>query len=101
MVTNEQNVAPTMLTEGRELHGRVGEDLVEGRKDGAGKAVPEDAMIIVPVRNAVAFPGMVAPLSIGRQISIAAVKEAVRTERPIGVLLQRDSSVDHPRADDL
>ena len=57
--------------------------------------MPADAMIIVPVRNVVLFPGLVAPLGVNRPASIAAVQEAVRTERRIGLLLQR-----HPEADD-
>jgi ATP-dependent Lon protease len=97
----EQSVAATVLTEGRDLPETVTGEPVERHRDGGSKVVPEDAMIIVPVRNVVAFPGMVAPLSVGRQISIAAVQEAVRTERPIGILLQRDSSVDTPRPEDL
>ncbi|MFL6711412.1 MAG: endopeptidase La, partial [Sulfurifustis sp.] len=63
--------------------------------------LPEDALIILPVRNTVLFPGMVLPLTIGRQRSIAAAQEAMRSERPIGVLQQRDPSVDVPGPNDL
>lgn len=64
-------------------------------------ALPEDAMIIVPVRNLVLFPGMILPLTIGREGSVAAAQQAVRGERPIGLLLQRDPSVDNPGPDQL
>jgi ATP-dependent Lon protease len=63
--------------------------------------LPEDALIIVPVRNIVLFPGMMLPLSVGRKRSVAAAQEATRRERPIGVVLQRDPSIDLPTADDL
>ena len=63
--------------------------------------LPENALIIVPVRSTVLFPGMVLPLSIGRRRSIAAAQEAVKGERPIGVLQQRDASVDMPTGGDL
>ncbi|MFL6648224.1 MAG: LON peptidase substrate-binding domain-containing protein, partial [Sulfurifustaceae bacterium] len=63
--------------------------------------LPEDALIILPVRNTVLFPGMVLPLTIGRQRSIAAAQEAMRSERPIGVLQQRDPGVDVPGPNDL
>jgi ATP-dependent Lon protease len=53
-------------------------------------ALPADAMIILAMRNTVLFPGMVLPLTIGREASVAAAQEAVRTQRPIGLLLQRD-----------
>src|SRR5512139_4123174 len=90
----------TVLTEGREVGGMIPPAPVEGRNNLSSKALPEDAVIIVPVRNVVAFPGLVQPFSVGRPSSIAAVQEAVRSERPIGILLQRDPSVDRPGADD-
>ncbi len=61
----------------------------------------EDVLIIVPVRNMVLFPGLVLPLTVGRKGSIAAAQEAVRSERPVGLLLQRDSQVEDPGPTDL
>src|SRR6478736_4044938 len=61
-------------------------------------SLPEDAIVIVPVRNMVLFPGMILPLNIGRESSIAAVQYAVRAERPIGLLLQRNAADDNPQA---
>ena len=66
-----------------------------------GKAVPEDALIIVPSRNVVLFPGVVFPLTIGRPGSIAAAQEALRAERPIGLLLQRQPDIDVPGPENL
>ncbi len=63
--------------------------------------LPEDALILLPVRNMVLFPGMILPVTIGREISIAAAQAAVKTERPVGLLLQRDRAVDVPEAHDL
>ncbi len=62
---------------------------------------PDDALIILPVRNVVLFPGVVLPITMGRERSIAAAQEAARSQRPIGVLLQRDSEVVEPGATDL
>ncbi|HTS55252.1 MAG TPA: endopeptidase La [Burkholderiales bacterium] len=64
-------------------------------------AIPDDALIVVPVRNMVLFPGMILPLNIGRESSIAAAQQAVRGERPVGLLLQRDPSNDSPGPDDV
>src|SRR5262249_48221901 len=64
-------------------------------------SIPAYALIIVPVRNMVLFPGMILPLSIGRENSIAAAQQAVRGERPIGLLLQRDRSHENPGPDDV
>jgi ATP-dependent Lon protease len=63
--------------------------------------IPQDAIIILPVRDVVLFPGVILPLSLGRERSIAAAQEAARGERPIGVVLQRDVGVDQPGPEDL
>ena len=60
-----------------------------------------DAVILLPVRNTVLFPGIVAPITIGRPKSIAAVQQAVREERPIGIVMQRDAEVADPGPNDL
>ena len=65
------------------------------------RPLPEDALIIVPVRNVVLFPGVVFPLTIGRERSRAAAQEAARLERPLGVLLQSKPDVDLPSPDDM
>jgi ATP-dependent Lon protease len=63
--------------------------------------LPEDVLCIVPVRNVVLFPGMVMPLALGRAKSIAAAQEAARSQRPVGVLLQRVTEADDPTPDQL
>ena len=61
----------------------------------------EDVLIILPVRNLVLFPGVVSPVALSRELSIAGAQEAVRTERKVGFLLQRDSDQDAPTPADL
>lgn len=63
--------------------------------------IPDDGLILLPVRNFVAFPGTVFPLAVGRAASLAAVEQAVREDRPIGILLQRDPNEDTPDAEGL
>jgi ATP-dependent Lon protease len=63
--------------------------------------LPEDALIIIPVRNLVMFPGLVMPITIGRKSTATAAQEAVRTERQVGILLQRDPDVAAPKPEDL
>ena len=74
-------------------------------KDGAGGGalppLPADALIIVPVRNTVLFPGLVLPITLGRPKSIAAAQQAVREQRQVGILLQRSADVDDPTAIDM
>ena len=61
----------------------------------------EDVLIILPVRNLVLFPGIVLPVTVGRSRSLAAAQEAVRTQRRIGLILQKDSSAEDPGPEDL
>src|SRR3954470_10857130 len=92
-------------------HGAVNNDgrgvdndtVISATRPGAHKrlALPPDALILVPVRNLVLFPGLVAPIQIGRERTIAAAQEATRTESQIGVLLQRDAASDMPQSGQL
>ena len=63
--------------------------------------LPEDGLILLPVRNTVVFPTMVMPLQVGRERSIAAAQEAARSERPIGIVLQKDGETASPEPKDL
>ncbi len=70
-------------------------------RDQDARPIPDDALIIVPVRNVVLFPGVVVPLSLGRPRTIAAAQEAARTQRPLGVILQRDPGEEDPAPEQL
>ena len=63
--------------------------------------IPDDALIIIPVRQMVLFPGAIAPITIGRAKSIAAAQQALREQRPVGIVLQRDPETEEPGPDDL
>jgi ATP-dependent Lon protease len=63
--------------------------------------LPADVVPIVAMRNVVLFPGIVLPVTLGRQESIAAAQEAVRTGRKVGLVLQRDPALEKPAASDL
>ena len=76
-------------------------DAAPGREGRAARPLPEDALIILPVRNVVLFPGIVLPITIGRERSRAAAQEAARAQRPVGVLLQSKPEVDEPGPNDL
>ncbi|MCL4775123.1 MAG: endopeptidase La [Burkholderiaceae bacterium] len=60
-----------------------------------------DLLIVVPVRDTVLFPGTVFPIAIGREASILAAQQALREERPIGILMQRDADTAQPGAIDM
>lgn len=63
--------------------------------------IPEDALIVIPVREMVLFPGAIAPIAIGRAKSIAAAQQALREQRPVGIVLQRSPEIEEPGPDDL
>jgi ATP-dependent Lon protease len=62
---------------------------------------PPDALIVVPVRNTVLFPGMVLPITVGRPLSIAAAQQAMREQRRLGILMQRNAEVTEPGPADM
>jgi ATP-dependent Lon protease len=63
--------------------------------------IPADAIIIVPTRDMVLFPNMLVPITIGRAKSIAAAQQAVREQRQVGILMQRDAGNADPTAIDM
>ena len=62
---------------------------------------PPDTLIVVPVRNTVLFPEVVFPITIGRALSVQAAQAAVREQRQVLIVLQKDPSVDEPGPDQL
>ena len=64
-------------------------------------ALPADALILIPTRGLVLFPGTVLPVTLGRQRSIAAAQAAIRLNQPVGLVLQRDPATEDPIAIDL
>jgi ATP-dependent Lon protease len=62
--------------------------------------VPE-SLSVLPLRDVVIFPGMITPLLVGRPRSLAALDEAMKGERLLLVLTQRQMNVDDPAPEDL
>jgi ATP-dependent Lon protease len=56
---------------------------------------------VLPLRNTVLFPGVVLPITVGRDKSIKAVNDAYKSDKLIGVLAQKDSTVEDPTVTDL
>ena len=65
------------------------------------KPIPQDALPIIPVRNLVLFPSVILPVAMRRERSVAAAQEAARSERPVGLLLQRDPDNNSPNPEEL
>jgi ATP-dependent Lon protease len=56
---------------------------------------------LLPLRNTVLFPGVVLPITVGRDKSIKAVNDAYKADKLIGVVAQKDSNVEDPEKKDL
>ena len=56
---------------------------------------------LLPLRNTVLFPGVVIPITVGRDKSIKAVTDAYKADKLIGVISQKDSQVEEPTVSDL
>lgn len=56
---------------------------------------------ILPLRNTVLFPGVVIPITVGRDKSIKLIKEYYKSERIIGVVSQKDADIEDPAFEDL
>jgi ATP-dependent Lon protease len=56
---------------------------------------------LLPLRNTVLFPGVVIPITVGRDKSIKAVNDAYKADKLVGVVSQKDSNVEEPIVTDL
>src|SRR5258708_10748884 len=92
---------PLSTDAGQRLGLPANDPFAKARGEGRAKPLPEDALIILPVRNVVLFPGLVIPLAVGRESSRAAAQEALRLQRPLGILLQNSPDTEAPGPDDL
>ncbi|MCG8581974.1 MAG: endopeptidase La [Bacteroidales bacterium] len=60
-----------------------------------------DILPILPLRNTVLFPGVIIPISIGREKSLKLIREIQKSKGVFGAIAQKDVKVDNPERDDL
>jgi len=70
------------------------------QEDPNGIEIPQE-IALLPLRNTVLFPGVVLPITVGRDKSIKAVNDAYKIDKLIGVVAQKDSNVEDPAVKDL
>jgi ATP-dependent Lon protease len=73
----------------------------EEDEDALNKIKIPELIPILPLRNTVLFPGVVIPITVGREKSIQLIKEYYKKDRIIGTVTQRDANKDEPKFDDL
>ncbi len=62
---------------------------------------PQEKSSVLPLRDVVIFPGMVVPLFVGREKSVLALENAMKTNSPVVLVAQKHSEIDDPKADDV
>lgn len=75
--------------------------LSEDEDGNADEQVFPEELPILPLRNTVLFPGVVIPITVGRDKSIKAVNDAYKADKLVGVVAQKDSSIEEPGINDL
>ncbi len=71
-------------------------------EDGNGDETPIPSELpLLPLRNTVLFPGVVIPITVGRDKSIKAVSDAYKADKLVGVVAQKDSNIEEPEVADL
>ena len=73
----------------------------DGLNDNSKKIKLPESIGILPIRNAVAFPGTITPLAIGREQSKTLLSEVIVNETIIGLITQKDPNIDKPTFDNL
>ncbi len=63
--------------------------------------LPPGVIALIPMRNLVLFPHVLAPVTVGRPKSIAALEHALAADEPVGIVLQKDAREDDPGLDGL
>ncbi|MDF2189513.1 endopeptidase La [Paraflavitalea sp. CAU 1676] len=75
--------------------------LNENEGDNGPEIVIPDELPLLPLRNTVLFPGVVLPITVGRDKSIKAINDAYKADKLVGVVAQKDSNVEDPTVTDL
>lgn len=86
MLNEDSELIPLMTPEDEEIINNEG--------------VPE-ILSILPLRNTVLFPGVVIPITAGRDKSIQLINDANKGNKVIGVVAQRDSEIENPILEDI
>ncbi len=103
--SNERNIEPKVdtLAEDTPIEGEVAEQIVtQINQEGSGHPPIPEELPLLPLRDTVIFPVLVAPIAVGRENSVKLVDEAVSGgDRIIGVVTMKDASVENATAADI
>ncbi len=100
---NAEIVAADTLADDMTIDGDVAEQIVtQINQEGSGHPPIPEELALLPLRDTVIFPVLVAPIAVGRENSVKLVDEAVSGgDRIIGVVTMKDPSVENATAADI
>ncbi len=78
----------------------IATDFVDGNTE-IDKSFLKETLPLLPLRNTIVFPGSTLPISVGRRKSLDLIKSLGKKQRYIGLVCQKDTSVEDPGGDDL
>ena len=73
----------------------------EEEEDNMNKESVPEVLPILPLRNNVLFPGVVIPITVGRDKSIKLIEDAYNADKTIGVVAQKKTDIQEPQKEDL
>ncbi|MGQ1945833.1 endopeptidase La [Geofilum sp. OHC36d9] len=73
----------------------------EGFQPGEEEAISKEDLPLLPLRNMVLFPGVIVPVSIGREKSLKLVRDVQKNKSYVGAVAQKNADIDEPGGDDL
>ncbi len=78
----------------------IASDFIDGNMD-IDESYLKETLPILPLRNTIVFPGSTLPISVGRKKSLALIRSLGKKQRYIGLVCQKDTSVEDPEKEDL
>ena len=75
--------------------------LSDEEEDDLGKMNVPDVLPLLPLRNTVLFPGVVIPITVGRDKSLKLVQDVYKKNKILGAISQLDPTVEDPQKEDL
>ena len=78
----------------------IASDFIDGNMD-IDESYLKETLPILPLRNTIVFPGSTLPISVGRKKSLALIRSLGKKQRYVGLVCQKDTSVEDPEKEDL
>ncbi len=98
---SKSNIGNIFISNVLENRGELIPILADGDEDELKNVDVPPILPILPLRNTVLFPGVVMPISVGREKSLKLIKQAYSGDKLIGTVAQKEGQIEDPNPDDL